>query len=320
MSDNRFCTDLTGDSRLDCLCGKMNSIQIGAISIHQTLSEMDQIALIVSAILVSVQALTFFFVKEIWNVHPMPIIAALQGATGLGLWCIGTASLDCSLQTYSLFSITTFGGGTADADADSEALLYKVRLFLQQFTYYFYVAINFLLCMDLYLGMRDPFKKSGSRVQTYVITSFVVTLTLAVVLPFWTNIMLWFYVVFGLVYAILAVLTTLYIIVRLYKSGLSAQVRSLILRRHLFWITVFCLSNGFIAYLVAEELMTSYNRARITEVTSTVKILQFIWEWQGLFVFVHMAIEYELYQMTYRAIFKPKEVKKELTPVLMCTC
>jgi hypothetical protein len=174
-----------------------------------------------------------------------------------------------------------------------------VRLFLQLCTYYFYVAINMFLCVDLYLGMRDPFKKSGSRVQTYVITSFVVSLTLAMVLPFWADIMLWFYVVIGSVYAILAVLTTLYIIVRLYKSGLSAQVRSLILRRHLFWITVFCLSNSYIAYLVAEDLIASYNRPQKTEPTSTARMLQYIWECQGLFVFVHMAIEYELYQMTY---------------------
>lgn len=175
-----------------------------------------------------------------------------------------------------------------------------MRLFLQLCTYYFYVAINMFLCVDLYLGMRDPFKKSGSRVQTYVITSFVVSLTLAMVLPFWADIMLWFCVVIGSVYAILAVLTTLYIIVRLYKSGLSAQVRSLILRRHLFWITVFCLSNSYIAYLVAEDLIASYNRPKKkTEPTSTARMLQYIWECQGLFVFVHMAIEYELYQMTY---------------------
>ena len=235
----------------------MDSIKIGEISIPHTLSNLDQIFLIVSAVLLSIQALTFFFVKEIWNVHPMPLIATLQGASSLCLWCIGTASLDCSLHTYALFSITTFRGRSADVNADSEALLYGVRLFLQLCTYYFYVAINMFLCVDLYLGMRDPFKKSGSRVQTYVITSFVVSLTLAMVLPFWADIMLWFYVVIGSVYAILAVLTTLYIIVRLYKSGLSAQVRSLILRRHLFWITVFCLSNSYIANLVAEDLIAS---------------------------------------------------------------
>ena len=114
------------------------------------------------------------------------------------------------------------------------------------------------LCIDLYLGMRDPFQQSGGRIQTYIIASFVLSLASALILSNWSQITLWIYVVCGSAYAIAAILTTVYTSVRLYKSGLSAQVRSLILRRHLFWITVFCLSNSYIAYLVTEDLMLTY--------------------------------------------------------------
>ena len=112
-----------------------------------------------------------------------------------------------------------------------------------------YLMLDTFLCFDLISIIRNPFGSKEKRVSKYVIISLFMGLVNAIIFM-QTNALgsIFLVSVMGF-YLIISSWSVLFCAYRLYYSGLSKQARSLVLKRHVFWIFSFTLTNSYLMYL-----------------------------------------------------------------------
>ena len=129
------------------------------------------------------------------------------------------------------------------------------------FWYNMVIMLNIMLCLDLILTFRSPFKKPESRYAAYLVTSVVVSILPAVIRTiFMTHseqyLYGWIIVVTFFIYIVVAILSIYYAFKHLSKPGMSSEARGMITRRHISFILANVLCQ---MYNVLSKVTTNVN-------------------------------------------------------------
>ena len=169
---------------------------------------------------------------------------------------------------YKLVSWTLLMAATPQSYYRSAEAVYDTMIFLERL--FWVPTIIFVICIsvDLILLVRYPFSDHQKRVQGYIfVTIFVSVVTAALKLTsaltqgksqtFLVYLEIIEYGILGL-FALSSIIITTY---RLMQPGCKQELKSLIVKRHILFITVFLFCNMFVCLLVSH---TSNNTAKTT--------------------------------------------------------
>ena len=113
------------------------------------------------------------------------------------------------------------------------------------------ICLTYCLCIDLILMLRWPLKQKGARTTLYHIWSGAISTS--VCFFYWLqldnlSIQVLRVLVWGVLDSIIIIapISICYAWVKLSKPGLSSEVRSLILSRHLYTMLFFLVANSYI--------------------------------------------------------------------------
>lgn len=118
------------------------------------------------------------------------------------------------------------------------------------------LQLNMSLCLDLVLMIKYPFVNKESRMKYYISGAFSIAFFFGIMNVFYLNhgvTKKWpyvLYIVWFSFFLLLAGYSTIYAACKLMRPGISAQVRSLILKRHILCIMLFMIANSYI-FLIA---------------------------------------------------------------------
>jgi len=70
------------------------------------------------------------------------------------------------------------------------------------------------------------------------------------------------------VYIIVAIWSILFCAYRLLYSGLSKEAKRLVMKRHVFWILSFILTNSYLMYLNVQVIYVQFNNSNISDSTN----------------------------------------------------
>lgn len=147
-------------------------------------------------------------------------------------------------------------------------MLFKAGSFIEFFGLYLSLALNICLLSDLILMIKYPFKDKDSRLKIYIVFSFFVSVivsTYLVIQGDLTNKMTGFRTfIYAYVTLILyAISSTYYAYNKLSKPGISGEIRSLVLKRHVVAVTAYIVCNSYVfltaIYLVNYSKSNSFN-------------------------------------------------------------
>jgi len=71
------------------------------------------------------------------------------------------------------------------------------------------------------------------------------------------------------VYIIVAIWSILFCAYRLLYSGLSKEAKRLVMKRHVFWILSFILTNSYLMYLNVQVIYVQFTNSNISDSTNT---------------------------------------------------
>jgi hypothetical protein len=114
------------------------------------------------------------------------------------------------------------------------------------------LQLNISLCIDLVLMIKYPFENKETRMNYYIFGSITVAFFFGIMNVMylnteeskkWPYIM---YIAWFSLFLFLAAYSTIYAACKLMRPGISGQVRTLILKRHLLCILLFMVANIYI--------------------------------------------------------------------------
>jgi len=219
-------------------------------------------ALAVLSILgLTVVALSIFLNKKLSG-HPSPLIARICIVEAVGCWSALIRYLRpkvfiCYFQSYVLFgNATSVIWGKKPNYYESLLILIWSNEIINNFFQLVSLSLNLFLCIDLILTLQSPFEVARRRMTYYSVLSFV--LPAAFTLQIWYNQDKLhfdpehlvdpphFEPTTGLVLAIglsAYILVALYSIIfslrRLYRPGMSIEIRKLFQRKHTIYVSLF---------------------------------------------------------------------------------
>lgn len=136
----------------------------------------------------------------------------------------------------------------------TSALLIFRFLFLLSF------FLNSCLCLDLYLTVNSPFSPAHKRMKYYLLYSFLLTALFIgadYLEAHWTNeaeegeLIL---VIFAyLVFIIVSTVTTIFAARRILRPGVSQQVRSQVVSRHIKYILMIAISFSLYMFVILQS-------------------------------------------------------------------
>jgi len=124
------------------------------------------------------------------------------------------------------------------------------------------MTLNLFTFIDLYLVMQNPFYPAEKRIKKYYIFSFIIALAVSQInysLSISQNedvASLSFYIYLTIFCAVIltAIVTLIFILIRLRRPGTSPELRKHIQRRYVEYIVLFMLFQMPITYLVKPTL------------------------------------------------------------------
>jgi len=125
---------------------------------------------------------------------------------------------------------------------------YGIKILFQGFFYHLYLLLNICLCHDLYKSMYSPFEAKKKRIILYYVISVFGAIIIALIAFFTYTFFCYLSMLLMIIYLVISIGCTIYCLQRLPKSGLSKEMKSLILKRHLYWTIIFILSNLYPFY------------------------------------------------------------------------
>ena len=230
----------------------------------------------------------------------MQLVMVSQFWLCITFWCVSARNIGCEAKTYYLLSYTLFFSGSEYDLFRSIYNIYNFKLFLQGFSYMSYLMLNIFLCVDLVLIIRNPFGSKEKRVKFYFITSHLVAIFAAILFLTTDAAASIFQLIMMFVYLFGAAMSIVYCFRRLRSTGLSHEVRTLVYRRHIYWIASFILTNAFLIYLNFMVILVGINQTDkyndlLRADTAPTRFFRFLTNGQGFFIIVHMAVEPEFY-------------------------
>ena len=125
---------------------------------------------------------------------------------------------------------------------------YDIKILFQGFFYHLYLLLNICLCHDHYKSMYSPFEAKTKRIILYYVISVIGATIVALIAFFTFTFFCYLSILLMIIYLVISIGCTIYCLQRLPKSGLSKEMKSLILKRHLYWTIIFILSNLYPFY------------------------------------------------------------------------
>ena len=198
----------------------------------------------------------FFFFLLIWQykelrVHPMRIFMFLTLSDALTQFNSSASHNACKLGFDQLFTWTVFYSTSDYARKQTLQLLFHSSSFIQLSSSLLSLCLNMVLCADLIFSLQNPLQASEPHDKLYFALSVIYSMAMA----FWIEaysfgsldtapvIAAWIIWIQELLFVCLAVASIIYAFVKLGRPGISREVRSLVLKRHVFTITVFTVAN-----------------------------------------------------------------------------
>ena len=174
--------------------------------------------------------------------HPMKIFMWLSISNFCFMWPTLLMTFTCDLHLEDIFGHTVLW--IVDSSASSIETIMITVPFQITFWYNMVLMLNIMLCLDLILTFRSPFKKPESRYWIYLTvsvgTSLIPGFLRSKLLAKYHSQYLygWFIVyTFGM-YLAIAIVSIYYAFKHLNKPGMSSESRILLTRRHISYIVV----------------------------------------------------------------------------------
>jgi uncharacterized membrane protein YhaH (DUF805 family) len=123
-----------------------------------------------------------------------------------------------------------------------------------------YLMLNMFICLDLVLIIRNPFGSKDKRIKFYYLASYSMGIISALLFGSTDAIGSFFQVIVMFTYLGAAVASIFFCFRRLRSTGLSNEIKTLIYRRHIYWIVSFVLANAFLIYLNVMVLVVGLNQ------------------------------------------------------------
>lgn len=130
-------------------------------------------------------------------------------------------------------------------------MLFKAGSFIEFFGLYLSLALNICLLSDLILMIKYPFKDKDSRLKIYITFSIFLSAFVSVFLvlqgDLTTNMNGFSFFIYAYVTLILyAMISTYYAYHKLSKPGISGEIRTLVLKRHVVAVTAYIICNSYV--------------------------------------------------------------------------
>ena len=184
-------------------------------------------------------ALVYTFKFKGLQAHPMRMFMWISISSFCFLWPTLIMNFTCELYLDKVYNFTSFIiVGSMDA---LETIMITVP-FQITFWYNMVIMLNIMLCLDLILTFRSPFKKPESRYWIYLTVSVLISLFPGIMRSiFMANsqspfIYGWIIVVSFVFYLVVAILSIYYAMKHLNRPGMSSESRALLMRRHISYI------------------------------------------------------------------------------------
>ena len=112
----------------------------------------------------------------------------------------------------------------------------KLGYLFEIFWLYMTIALNLCLCLDLFLMIRYPFAKKDKLMNIYVWVSLVASIVVSIKSAWATNI----------IFLVTGVGSSIFAFSFLNKPGISREIRSLVLKRHISSIVFFFVADQYV--------------------------------------------------------------------------
>ena len=153
------------------------------------------------------------------------------------------------------------------------------------------ICLSLMLSVDLILMVRNPFDRKESRMPIYYGVSLLISLTSACFLignVFNTDVvnklMSGFFLTILSAYIIISVFSVVYTCQKLSGPGISKEVRTLILKRHILTIVVYLVSNLYSIIFVVMMAKDDWANHTYQLDYWYVNMLKLIYGCQGFFI------------------------------------
>lgn len=182
--------------------------------------------------------------------HPMFIFCAISLSNFCFMWPTLIGSFVCNLELPTIYRYTSFYD--INASFNSLTTLVTAVPFQISFWYNMVIMLNIVLCLDLILTFRSPFKKPETRYPIYIVVSILLSITPAFIRTyalrhqFGEYLYGWIIIISFIVYVLIAIWSIFYAFKFLNRPGMSSTARVMITRRH-------------VSYIVANILCQAYN-------------------------------------------------------------
>ena len=158
----------------------------------------------------------------------------------------------CDLNLHKLFAYTVFFSNDYNSIYKSLEILTFMATTIGYFATAMTICLSYSLCIDLILMLRQPLSPKESRILYYYSVSVAISAIVTMLSWFdensyWCCMMLRFFV-WGLfdTFFLMVPISICYAWHKLSLPGLSRQVRSLILSRHIITMTFFMIVNSYV--------------------------------------------------------------------------
>jgi len=194
--------------------------------------------------------------NEKLNTHPYKLISLIALIDATYFLIYNTIENICNFKLYTIFAYTVLWDGSESRQKESLIFLINISILLFRFLFMLSFLLNSFLCLDLYLTVKNPFYPAHRRMKFYILYSVIVTLPTV----FWE---LWKFgeegasaetaeevtmLIAFVIFVTVAIITTVFASKRILRPGVSQEVRSTVISRHIKYIVMIFVT--FSAYAV----------------------------------------------------------------------
>ena len=244
---------------MEVLCECVNNT-LSLYYASNTLSDSKLVYILMSLSLIF-DGVAYFYIKSFSGLqaHPMKIFGWISLSNFCFMWPTLLMTFTCDLKLDVIYQYTSSFGFHTTEDALSK--LMTLIPFQITFWYNMVIMLNIMLCLDLILTFRSPFKKPESRYAAYLSISVFVSILPAVVRTLFmthSEQFLYGWIIVGsfFVYLVVAILSIYYAFKHLSKPGMSSEARGMTTRRHISFILANVLCQ---MYNVLSKVTTNVN-------------------------------------------------------------
>ena len=223
----------------------------------------------------SVAGSILVFLTSFWNeklnTHPYKLVSAIALIDATFFLIFNTLDETCNLELNKIFSATVFF--SLQPEDVYRALDLQIRFSTGLFKSLFCLSfiLNAFLCIDLYLTVKRPFAPGAKRMKQYILLGVLFAVTASFVSTWHYN-RHWIstegstdleqrmvteeltILVTFTIFVAVAIPSTIFASKRILRKGVSADVRSTVISRHIKYILILVLTFVFYAQKIVTEI------------------------------------------------------------------